>query len=152
MTVGCAATPVQDTTGQTQTPVQNPPDQTQIPSQNQQGQNQEPKPVPIPEPKPVSQEESQVIAVQFLRNSPTFRFDGIESTLKLAGSEAGAKPFTWIFNYEFQSRQAGYGDRTGMVLAQVITDHKAQIVLEQGAVVSAILDDRWDELKGKRIE
>jgi len=141
LTPGCAVTPVQNTTGQIQAPVQNPP-----------GQNPEPRPAPNPEPKAVSREESQAIAVQFLRSSPTFRFDGIEGTLRLAASEAGAKANSWVFNYEFQSRQAGYGDRTGLIGAQVITDHRAQIVVEQGEVVSAIIDDRWDELRQKRTQ
>lgn len=138
MIVGCAGTPIQNPTGQTQVPIQTPP-----------GQNQESEAVSNPEPKVVSKEESQEIAMAFLRNSPTFRFDGMEATLRLASSEAGEKPNTWVFHYEFQSRQAGYGDRTGLMLAQVITDHRAQIVVEQGKIVSAVLDGKWDELRQK---
>ena len=100
----------------------------------------------------MSREESQDLALDFLRNTSTFRFDGIENTLKLVGSEAGATPYNWVFEYEFQSRHAGYGDRTGMMLAQVITDHRTQIVVEHGEVVQAILDGRWDELRQKIIE
>ena len=152
MTAGCGFIPVQNTSGQTQTPVQNPPSQTQIPTQNSTGQKLGPGPAPIPEPIAASRQESQAVAGLFLRNSPTFKFDGIEGTLNMAVSEAGATPKTWVFHYEFQSRQAGYGDRTGLFLAQVITDHKARIVVEQGAVVSAVLDDRWDELNQKIIK
>lgn len=137
ITIGCATTPAQNPTGQ-----------PQVPAQNITNQNQEPQlpPVSGSEPKVVSEEESQQIAMAFLRSSPTFRFDGMESTLKLVGSEVGEKSGNWVFHYEFQSRQAGYGDRTGMMLAQVITDHKAEIVVEQGKVVSAVLDGKWDEL------
>ncbi len=141
MIVGCAGTPIQNPTGQPQEPIQNPDDQ-----------NQEPKAVSNPGTNVVSKDESQEIAVEFLRNSPTFRFDGMEATLKLVGSEAGDKPNNWVFHFEFQSRQAGYGDRTGLMLAQVITDHRAQIVVEQGEVVYAVLDGKWDELRQKMIE
>ncbi|MBA7683966.1 hypothetical protein ES703_92354 [subsurface metagenome] len=122
MTVGCARTP----------------------AQNQNDQNQAPG--------AVSKEESQEIAAEFLRNSPTFRFDGMENTLKLVRSEVGEKPYNWVFHYEFQSRHAGYGDRTGLILAQVIIDHRAEIVVEQGEVIYAVLDGRWDMLRQRMIE
>ncbi len=121
-TVGCASTP----------------------SQNQADQNQEPK--------VVSKEESQEIAVDFLRNEATFRFDGIDNTLKLVSSEGDEETSRWEFYYGFQCRQAGYGDRTGRILAQVITDHETQIVVEQGEVVLAVLDDKWDMLRQRVIE
>ncbi len=104
------------------------------------------------EPKVVSQEDSQKIAVNFLRSSPTFTFDGIEDTLKLVWIGAEETPYRWEFHYEFQSRQAGYGDRSGLILAQVITDHKAQIVVEQGEVVHAVLDGKWDMIRQKMLE
>ena len=130
ITVGCASTPIQNPTDL----------------------NQEPKAVSNPEPKGVSKGESQEIAIEFLRHSPTFRFDGMENTLKLIQDEDGERLSRWIFYYEFQSRHAGYGDRSGLMLAQVITDHRAQIVVEQGEVVYAVLDGRWDELRQRIIE
>jgi len=116
---------------------------TNMPTRNQAGENQARK--------VVSKQDSQKIATDFLRNSPTFRFDGIEDTLKLAWS-GGEELYHWEFHYEFQSRHAGYGDRTGLILAQVITDHRAQIVVEQGKVVHAVLDGKWDMLRQKIIE
>ena len=115
-----------------------------IPAQNQAGQNQGPK--------VVSKEDSQKIAADFLRTSPTFRFDGIEDTLKLVWSGADEKSNCWEFHYEFQSRHAGYGDRTGLIVAQVITEHTAQIVVEQGEVIHAVLDGKWDMLRQKMLE
>jgi len=115
-----------------------------VPTHNQAGQGQVPK--------EVSKEDSQKIAIDFLRNSPTFRFDGIENTLKLVWNQAGEKAYRWEFRYQFQSRHAGYGDRTGLILAQVITDHKAEIVVEHGEVVYAVLDGKWDMLRQKMLE
>ncbi len=52
---------------------------------------------------------------------------------------------------EFDSRHAGYGDRTGQMLAQVITRHRAEIRVVSDNVVSAILDGQWDEITQKMI-
>jgi hypothetical protein len=95
----------------------------------------------------LSEEESQRIALEYLRSSPTFAFDGIEDTLKLVSTMAQQRPYSWQFEYEFKCRHAGYGDRSGKILAQVITSHRAQILVEQGEVSRAVLDDSWDMLK-----
>lgn len=113
-------------------------------SNNQTGENQGSTVVP--------KGDSRQIAADFLRSSPTFGFDGIENTPKLVWSEADEKAYRWEFHYEFESRHAGYGDRTGLMLAQVLTSHKAQIVVEQGEVVHAVLDGKWDMLRQKIIE
>lgn len=115
-----------------------------MPSQDQASLNQEPKVVP--------EQDSQNIAVDFLRSSATFRFDGMENTLKLVWSRADEKAYRWEFHYEFESRHAGYGDRNGLMLAQVITDHRVQIVVEQGKVIYAVLDGKWNMLRQKIIE
>jgi hypothetical protein len=94
----------------------------------------------------LSEEESQRIALEYLRSSPTFTFDGMEDTLKLVSTIVQQKPYSWQFEYEFKCRHAGYGDRSGKILAQVITSHRAQIVVEHGEVIRAVLDDRWDML------
>ena len=115
-----------------------------MPSQEQDSLNQEPK--------MSSEQDSQNVAADVLRSSATFRFDGMENTLKLVWSRADEKAYRWEFHYEFESSHAGYGDRTGLILAQVITDHRAQIVVEQGQVVHAVLDGKWDMLSQKVIE
>ena len=100
----------------------------------------------------ISQEESQKIAEEFLRSSPTFKFDGIEDTLKLISTIVREKTYCWEFNYEFKCRQAGYGDRSGKMLAQVITFHRAMIVIQTGEVIHAMLDGRWDMLNQKIVK
>lgn len=44
------------------------------------------------------------------------------------------------------TRNSGYGDRKGAVVASVITTHTAKVVVEGGTISSAILDDVWDML------
>ncbi|MBI4257915.1 MAG: hypothetical protein HY619_03075, partial [Thaumarchaeota archaeon] len=56
-------------------------------------------------------------------------------------------PEQHIITITFDSRQAGYGDREGGFLAQVITPHTAVVRVVSDNVVSAVLDGQWDELK-----
>jgi len=103
--------------------------------------------------KEFSREESQQIAEEFVKNSPTFMFDGIEETLKLTETLPPVVTLSgWQFAFEFDSRHAGYGDRTGQVLAQVITPHQAVIVVEQGKVTHAVIDEKWDMIKQQEIK
>ncbi len=92
----------------------------------------------------MSEEESKNMAEEFLRNSATFVFDGIEDTLILADTLRGRCPYCWVFILEFDSEHSGYADRTGKVLAEVITHHQAVIGVEQLEITSAVMDDQWD--------
>lgn len=99
----------------------------------------------------VNEEESLNIAQQFLENSLTYKFDGIEETLKHEETLTLRCPYCWQFIFTFNSRQAGYGNRTGQMLAQVITPHTARITIEQGEVTYAVLDNKWDMLQQEKI-
>ncbi len=94
----------------------------------------------------VSEEESREIAEEFVEDSPTFVFDGIEDSLVLTDTLALQGPYCWQFVFEFDSSHAGYGDRTGLTLAEVITPHQAVVTVEQGEVTDAVLDGEWDML------
>jgi len=99
----------------------------------------------------ITQSQSQVIAETFVKESPTFAFDGIAESLKLTDTMVLRCPSCWQFIFNFESRQAGYGDRAGQMLAQVITPHTATVTVNQGTVTSADLDGRWDMLKQEMI-
>ncbi len=105
-----------------------------------------------PETEGITEEESQQIALDYLLQSPTFLFDGIEDSVELVSTETLRCPYCWTFIYDFDCSHAGYGDRTGQMLAQVITPHEAIITIEEGAVTNAILDQKWDMLTQKLIE
>ena len=92
------------------------------------------------------------IAKDYLLNSLTFKFDGIEDTLELVATNTCACPYCWQFVFEFECRHAGYGDRADQIPAEVITPHTAGITIDQGEVVSAIMDNQWDMMKQKMIE
>ena len=95
----------------------------------------------------MSEEESQKMAEDFLKNSPTFTFDGIGDTLKLINTLRARCPYCWTFIYEFDSLHAGYGDRTGQGRAEDTTSHRVVITVEQFEIMSAMVDDRWDMLR-----
>ncbi len=94
--------------------------------------------------KQMSKEESQRIAEEFVKNSPTFIFDGIVDTLRLTDTLTARCPYCWSFIFEFDCRNTGYGDRTEQVLAEVITSHQAVIAVEQLEITSAVIDGQWD--------
>lgn len=100
----------------------------------------------------MSEEQSRKTAEEFVRSSQTFSYDGMEETLKLVNTMQPRCPYCWVFVYEFTSRQAGYGNREGMMLAQVITPHQAAISIEQGELKSAIMDEKWDMVRQEEVE
>lgn len=90
------------------------------------------------------------IALDFLRNSATFKFDGIEDSIQVEETRIlESYPVQYIVIISFDSSHAGYGDRTGQFLAQVVTRHNAWIKVVEGEIISAILDNIWDELNQK---
>ena len=103
-------------------------------------------PTPTPTAPPYTVEESERIARAYVQQSPTYRFDGIEGTLELVHTGTLRCPWCWEFTYRFQSSHAGYGDRTGQMLAQVVTPHEARIMVQEHKVTHAIMDQRWDML------
>ncbi|MDD3399738.1 MAG: hypothetical protein PHF07_01690 [Candidatus Pacebacteria bacterium] len=84
--------------------------------------------------------------------SPTYTFDG----MNLEFQEALALDLAdchncYQFVYEFESRHAGYGDRTGQVLAQVITPHTIIVTVENGRVTGAVIDEVYDDMAQKML-
>lgn len=91
----------------------------------------------------------QRIAYRWLYSSPTFKFDGLENTIKLVDiwqAMTLVAPSFWQVTFEFDSAHPGYGDRTDQILAQVITHHSVKIHVTEGKVTMAIIDEKWDEL------
>ena len=53
---------------------------------------------------------SREIAEDYLLNSLTFRFDGIEDSLKLVDTNTLKCPYCWEFVFEFQCRAGSSGE------------------------------------------
>jgi hypothetical protein len=95
----------------------------------------------------------QNMALDFIKNSATFKFDGIADSLKIEGTEDIAEIYDSMPKYritvDFQTSHPGYGNRTGQMLAQVITNHTAVITIISGKITLAICDGEWDMLAEK---
>jgi hypothetical protein len=96
-----------------------------------------------------SQKGSQRVAEEFVRLETTFRFDGIPETFELTSTTSVANG--WKYTIEFDSRHAGYGNRSGQILTQVITHHKAEIKVQAGLVTAAIMDGVWDMMNQRML-
>ncbi len=96
--------------------------------------------------KELSEEQSEEIASRRLQNSPTFESRGIKGSLELLATTPLDHPFSWQFDYEFQCQYPGYGLLGSEPTPPNITPHKAQIVVQEGKVIYAVLDDEWDIL------
>jgi hypothetical protein len=96
----------------------------------------------------LTEEKAREIAAEFIKNSPTFQFDGIEGSIKFVKAEPGwtSSFMSTVFTFEFQTAHPGHGDRTGQILAQVITDHTAVVLvnMQTDAVPYAVCDGTWD--------
>jgi len=110
-------------------------------------QPKEEKLTPTPGMKEASFEESRRIAEEAVKNTPTYRFDGFG--LQFVSYEALRCPYCWEFTFSFESRAVGYGDRTGKMLAQVITPHTVLVMVDKGRVTSIVTDQTFDELNQK---
>jgi len=98
----------------------------------------------------LTEEDSKKIAEDYIKNAPTYEFDGFDlahdKTITLRC------PFCWQLVYEFECRHAGYGDRSGQVLAEVITDHRIYVTVDKGQIAGAVIDDKWDEKEQKYLD
>jgi hypothetical protein len=88
--------------------------------------------------------EVRTIAETWIRKAPTYAYDGSGLTLVNA-SQSDTFPIRSDLTYRFTSSHAGYGNRSGTVTAQAITEHTIRVTISERTVESAVIDDRWDE-------
>ena len=92
-----------------------------------------------------TEEQSLEIGRDAVLSSPTYAFDGYE--IEHVSTIAARCPGCWSFSFRFESSHAGYGDRKGQILAQVITSHSANVIVEKGEITAASIDGAWDVMK-----
>ncbi|KAF6245203.1 hypothetical protein [Nitrosopumilus sp. b2] len=83
---------------------------------------------------------------QFIVTSPTFAFDGISDSLEIKIISDNASESKYILKGQFKTLHIGYGDRTNLDLSEDITLHVIAISVVDGKIISAIIDNQWDEL------
>jgi len=100
--------------------------------------------------KKVTEDENRRVATDYLLNSPTFKFDGIEGSVRLIVPQALKYNDAWEFIYKFKCAHPGYGDRSGEMVAQAVTPHTARIIVRRGEVTFAVIDEKWG-IRGQRV-
>jgi len=91
------------------------------------------------------------LAKQTVKEGPTYHFDGSLLSITSIGIEK-TNPPTYTFEFKFFSSHAGYGDRSGQMVAQVLTTHTALVKVRNNEIVVFLIDDVWDELTQKSLE
>jgi hypothetical protein len=95
--------------------------------------------------KTLDENQVKALAEAWIRGAPTYKYDG--SGLRLVNYvQQESYPVRHVLTYTFASSHAGYGDRSGKVTAQVVTEHSITIMVVDGNVESAVMDGRWDEM------
>lgn len=86
-----------------------------------------------------------------LEKSPTYLYDGIPDQVS-TGSLVSLGDRGWEVTLLFTSRTAGYGDRSGQMTAQVLTNHSIRIVVApDDSITSAVIDSFWNDLSQKQL-
>ncbi len=91
-----------------------------------------------------TQAQAAKLGNDLILNSATFIFDGIQGSVSPVKAQATGNGQSWNLAYTFQTGHPGHGDRTGQVLAQVITTHPAVVIVTDCKVVSAVCDGMWN--------
>jgi len=113
-------------------------------------------PTPTPTAPKVTQVPFQKTAEDFIKNSATYKFDGIDGSLQIIEAEEYGPTSSFrsiVFTFTFQTAHPGHGDRSGQYLAQVIINHTVVLYvdMDQDIVRTAICDETWDMLTEKDI-
>ena len=98
----------------------------------------------------MNQEKAELLAVKFVEATPTYKFDG--SNAKVNETLAMRCQGCYDVRVNFECSHAGYGNRAGQMVAQVITPHTTQVLIESGEVKSAFTDNIWDVFKQERLD
>jgi hypothetical protein len=89
------------------------------------------------------------LVTDFIKNSSTFKFDGIADSINLVKGTGPENDMEFVI--EFQTNHAGHGDRAGHMLAQVVTTYNVVLSVKDGQIYSAVCDNSWDILKNAAI-
>ena len=82
-------------------------------------------------------------------NAPTYKFDG--ENLQFMQSVALNKCVgtAMLYEFTFDSRNNGYGNRVNEALDGIKTAHTIRITVKEDAVEAAVTDNRYNEMTGQ---
>lgn len=91
------------------------------------------------------------VAEAWIKNSvSTYIFDG--ANLAFIENSKSDCAGCFIFNFSFESRHGGYGNREGLFVTQAVTPHTIEVEVKNGKVTRAITDGKYNELTGALAE
>lgn len=82
-------------------------------------------------------------------NAPTYVYDG--SNARVGEVVQGGCSTCWEIFVDFDSAAAGYGDRSDVLTAQVITPHTTRVRFVRGEITEAITDEAFDEINQREL-
>ena len=83
---------------------------------------------------------------QFVMTSPTFSYDGIPNSLEIEIVSADDSDSKFLLEGKFNTLHAGYGNRENLNLPEYITLHTIIVSIVDEKIISAVIDNQWDEL------
>jgi hypothetical protein len=83
---------------------------------------------------------------QFIINGPTFSYDGIPDSLEIKIVSADDSDSKFLLEGKFKTLHTGYGNRENLDLPEDITLHTIMISIVDEKIISAVIDNQWDEL------
>ncbi|MBN2585171.1 hypothetical protein JXA59_00785 [Patescibacteria group bacterium] len=81
-------------------------------------------------------------------NAPTYKFDG-ENLQFMQSVSANKCVGAMLYEFTFDSRNGGYGNRVNEALDGVKTAHTIQITVQTDTVAAAVTDNRYNEMSGQ---
>jgi hypothetical protein len=91
------------------------------------------------------EKEIRQIAETWIKRAPTYAYDGSGLTI-VNSTTLESFPLRDMLTFRFMSSHTGYGNRSGTVTAQAITEHTIRVTTADGNVESVVIDERWDEM------
>lgn len=89
--------------------------------------------------------------MESLLNSPTFRTGIHESVNVTDVSRVGTLTPNWVVRVGFVCLYPAYGDLVGLPRDPTYIPHSISIVVDEGVVVTAVVNGVWDEMAQKTI-
>jgi len=83
---------------------------------------------------------------QFIITGPTFSYDGIPNSLEIEIVSADDSDSKFLLKGKFNTLHAGYGNRENLDLSEDIVLHTIIISIVDEKIISAVIDNQWDEL------
>jgi hypothetical protein len=96
----------------------------------------------------VQQIGGRAVAEKWIADSAlTYKFDG--ENLQFMQSVSAKCADAMLYEFTFDSRNGGYGNRVNEALDGIKVTHTIRVTVQQDKVISAVTDDKYNEVTGQ---